>query len=52
MMPLRRLPEPDDIADAVLYLAQAEAVTVQIIYVDAGANLKSFDRDFVHLGKA
>lgn len=52
MMPLRRLPEPDDIADAVLYLAQAEAVTGQIIYVDAGANLKSFDRDFVHLGKA
>ncbi|NVD28458.1 SDR family oxidoreductase [Parasphingorhabdus flavimaris] len=52
MMPLDRLPEPDDIADAVLYLAQAEAVTGQIIYVDAGANLKSFDRDFVHLGKA
>tara|TARA_R110001599_G_scaffold34871_13_gene111288 strand:- start:11113 stop:11880 length:768 start_codon:yes stop_codon:yes gene_type:complete len=52
MMPLDRLPEPDDIADAVLYLAQAEAVTGQIIYVDAGANLKSFERDFVHLAKA
>jgi len=51
MMPLDRLPEPDDIADAVLYLARAEAVTGQTIYVDGGANLKSFDRDFVHLGK-
>ncbi len=51
MMPLDRLPAPDDIADAVLYLARAGAVTGQIIYVDGGANLKSFDRDFVHLGK-
>lgn len=51
MMPLDRLPEPDDIADAVLYLAGAKTVTGQIIYVDGGANLKSFDRDFVHLGK-
>ncbi|ATW03798.1 SDR family oxidoreductase [Sphingorhabdus sp. YGSMI21] len=51
MMPLDRLPEPDDIADAVLYLARAKAVTGQIVYVDGGANLKSFDRDFVHLGK-
>jgi NAD(P)-dependent dehydrogenase (short-subunit alcohol dehydrogenase family) len=51
MMPLDRLPEPDDIADAILYLAGAEAVTGQIIYVDGGANLKGFDRDFIHLGK-
>ncbi|MEJ6594179.1 SDR family oxidoreductase [Parasphingorhabdus sp.] len=51
MMPLDRLPEPDDIADAIVYLARAEAVTGQIIYVDGGANLKGFDRDFVHLGK-
>jgi len=50
MMPLDRLPVPDDIADAVLYLASAQAVTGQIIDVDGGANLKSFDRDFVHLG--
>jgi NAD(P)-dependent dehydrogenase (short-subunit alcohol dehydrogenase family) len=50
MMPLDRLPVPDDIADAILYLARAEAVTGQIIYVDGGANLKGFDRDFVHLG--
>ncbi|MEQ8742409.1 SDR family oxidoreductase [Parasphingorhabdus sp.] len=51
MMPLDRLPEPNDIADAVLYLARGQAVTGQILYVDGGANLKGFDRDFVHLGK-
>jgi len=51
MMPLDRLPDPDDIADATVYLAGAEAVTGQIIYVDGGASLKGFERDFVHLGK-
>lgn len=51
MMPLNQLPSPDDIADAVLYLAQAGAVTGQTIFVDGGASLKSFDRDFVYLGK-
>jgi NAD(P)-dependent dehydrogenase (short-subunit alcohol dehydrogenase family) len=50
MMPLDRLPNVPDIAAAVLYLAQAQSVTGQTIYVDGGANLKSFDRDFVHLG--
>ncbi|WP_339692195.1 SDR family oxidoreductase [uncultured Parasphingorhabdus sp.] len=51
MMPLDRLPDLDDIADGVLYLAGAKAVTGQIVYVDGGASLRSFDRDFVHLGK-
>ncbi len=50
-MPLGRLPEPDDVADAVLWLASAEVVTGQTIFVDAGASLKSFDRDFLFLGK-
>ncbi len=50
MMPLARLPEPAEIADAVLWLAEAESVTGQTIYVDGGANLVNFDRDFVHLG--
>ena len=50
MMPLDRFSSPQDIADAIVYLADAEAVTGQIIYVDGGANLKSFERDFVHLG--
>ncbi|MFM9978736.1 MAG: SDR family oxidoreductase [Sphingomonadaceae bacterium] len=48
-MPLARLPEPEDIADAVLFLAAARALTGQTIFVDAGASLKSFDRDFVYL---
>jgi NAD(P)-dependent dehydrogenase (short-subunit alcohol dehydrogenase family) len=47
LMPLHRLPIPADIADAVLYLAQAESVTGQTIFVDGGANLRSFRRDFV-----
>jgi len=51
MMPLDRLPVPDDIADTVLYLANVKSVTGQIVYVDGGASLKSFDRDFVHLGR-
>ena len=52
MMPLDILPSPDDIAEAVDYLVQAQSVTGQIIYADGGASLKSFDRDFVHLGKS
>jgi NAD(P)-dependent dehydrogenase (short-subunit alcohol dehydrogenase family) len=43
------LPRPSDIADAVLYLAKAEAVTGQTIAVDAGAHMESFPRDFMHL---
>ncbi|WP_164118104.1 SDR family oxidoreductase [Sphingorhabdus sp. Alg239-R122] len=50
-MPLERLPVPDDIADAVLYLAEAKAVTGEIIFVDGGAHLTHFARDFVFLGK-
>lgn len=52
MMPLKRLPEPDEIADAVSWLAQAESVTGQTIYVDGGASLKNFERDFIFLGSA
>ncbi len=50
MMPLQRLPDPDEIADAVLWLAGAEAVTGQTIFVDGGASLKQFERDFLFLG--
>jgi pteridine reductase len=49
MMPLGALPTPSGVADAVLYLAEAKDVTGQIIFVDGGAHLKSFDRDFMHL---
>ncbi len=48
-MPLGVLPAPEDIAAAVAYLAGAGAVTGQTMFVDGGASLKSFDRDFVHL---
>lgn len=51
-MPLGLLPDPADIAEAVLYLARARAVTGQLLAVDGGASLKQFDRDFVFMGKA
>ena len=49
IMPLQRLAGPAEIAEAVLYLAGAGAVTGQTIFVDAGANLESYSRDFVYL---
>lgn len=49
MMPLERLPQGDQIAQAVLYLAEATATTGQTLYVDGGAHLRSYDRDFMHL---
>ena len=48
-MPLHVLPRPQDIADAVAFLADAPAITGQTLFVDGGANLKSFDRDFVFM---
>jgi len=51
LMPLQRLSAPDEIAAAVHYLATARTVTGQTIFVDSGANLESFARDFVYLAK-
>lgn len=51
LMPLGRLPQPADVADAVLYLARARATTGQVIAVDGGAAMVSFDRDFMALGR-
>lgn len=51
LMPLERLAQPADIAAAVVYLANAGAVTGQTIYVDSGANLEAFPRDFVYMGR-
>ena len=48
-MPLGVLPDAGGVADAVVYLASAQHVTGQILFVDGGANLKSFPRDFMHL---
>ena len=49
MMPLNALPDPQGVADAVLYLGGARHVTGQTLFVDGGAHLESFNRDFVHL---
>lgn len=51
MMPLERLARPREVADAVAFLVAAEAVTGQILFVDAGAWLRTYPRDFVYLGK-
>lgn len=51
LMPLERLAVPAEIADAVLYLARARAVTGQILFVDGGAHLRRYDRDFLYLAE-
>lgn len=48
-MPLARLPTPAEIAAAAVYLAGAHSVTGQTIFVDGGANLRSYERDFVSM---
>lgn len=48
-MPLGVLPRPEDVAGAVLFCASCPAIDRQIVFVDAGAHLVAFDRDFVHL---
>ncbi|MGE4323515.1 MAG: SDR family oxidoreductase [Sphingobium sp.] len=50
-MPLARLPRADQIAQAVLFLADADAVTGQTLHVDGGAHMRSYDRDFMHLAR-
>lgn len=51
MMPLELLPQPTEVADAVLWLAKAPTVTGQTLFVDGGAHMVSYTRDFVHLGQ-
>lgn len=48
-MPLGQLPDAQAIAEAVLYLTKAKHVTGQIIFIDGGAHLRSYPRDFMHL---
>lgn len=50
-MPLGALPQPNQVADAVAWAADAKMVTGQVIYVDSGAHLQSWSRDFVHMMK-
>ena len=49
LMPLDRLAEPTEIADAVVFLAKARAITGQVIFVDGGAHLCRYARDFLYL---
>lgn len=51
LMPLASLPQPEQIAQAVLYLVSATAVTGQTLYVDGGAHMQGYDRDFMHICK-
>ncbi|KQM98072.1 SDR family oxidoreductase [Sphingomonas sp. Leaf25] len=51
LMPLGRLPTTDDVADAVLFLATARSSTGQLLFVDGGAGMVQFERDFVHLAR-
>lgn len=51
LMPLSHLPNPRDIADAVLHLATAHSTTGETLFVDGGAHLESFTRDFIHLAR-
>lgn len=51
MMPLQTIATPDQIADAVAWLAATDAVTGQTVYVDGGAHLESYPRDFVYLAR-
>lgn len=51
MMPLERLADPAEIAEAVVFLANARAITGQTIFVDGGAHLESYARDFVYLAQ-
>lgn len=49
MLPLRALPTPEDIAASVVHLARAKAVTGQSLFVDGGANLEAYPRDFLYM---
>lgn len=52
LMPLGRLPRPGDVAEAVWFLATHDFLRGQIFYVDGGAHLVAYPRDFVHLALA
>ncbi|MBU0557767.1 MAG: SDR family oxidoreductase [Alphaproteobacteria bacterium] len=49
LAPLEVMPSPEDVGEAVLYLARAHSVTGQTIMVDGGAHMRSYERDFLHL---
>ena len=49
ILPLRRLPTIEDIAMSVVHLARARAVTGQTLFVDGGASLEAYPRDFLYM---
>jgi enoyl-[acyl-carrier-protein] reductase (NADH) len=49
MTPLGKSSTTDDIAGAVIYLANSNAVTGTTLYVDGGQHLLSTDRDVMFL---
>ena len=51
LMPLGRLSAPEDIAAAVVHLVGARATTGIALFVDGGAHLESYARDFVYLAR-
>lgn len=51
LMPLARLPQPEDVAAAVHFLATTPALSGQTLYVDGGAHLVAYPRDFVALAR-
>lgn len=52
--PLRRAVEPRDVVDAILYFAQARAVTGQTMVIDGGQRFMALERDvqFIETGAA
>jgi NAD(P)-dependent dehydrogenase (short-subunit alcohol dehydrogenase family) len=49
MTPLGKSSTPEDVANAVVYLATASAVTGTTLYVDGGQHLKPLERDVMFL---
>jgi NAD(P)-dependent dehydrogenase (short-subunit alcohol dehydrogenase family) len=41
-VPLKRHGDPEDIADAVVFLVKSDFITGQVIYVDGGRHLKEY----------
>ena len=49
--PLRRGVEPEDILNAILYLAGAKSVTGQVLVIDSGQRFMGLERDVQFLGE-
>ena len=45
-VPLGRGPRPEDIGEAIMFLANAPTITGQTLYLDSGAHMMAQERDF------